>query len=276
MIDTDSFRVEPGSTVSLDAYDSHSKAGFDSKSKGIKFVKQNLEQLEELQSRLWAERKRSVVLVLQGMDTAGKDGTVRKVLSGLNPTGVVVWSFGKPGPHEIAHDYLWRIHQKMPQRGRIGVLNRSHYEDVLVVRVHKLVGEEVWSKRYRHINEFERMLTDEGTTILKCFLHISPEEQLSRLRDRIDDASKNWKLSDADFKERQFWPAYQEAFEAALSQCSTDYAPWYVVPAGHKWVRNTVVSQLLLEALIRLDPQYPDGPADFDRLRKLAEPDTAE
>lgn len=276
MIDTDSFRIEPGSTVSLDEHDSHSKVGFDSKSKGVAFVEHNLKKIEELQSRLWAERKRSVVLVLQGMDTAGKDGTVRKVLSGLNPTGVVVWSFGKPSPEEIAHDYLWRIHKKLPQRGRIGVLNRSHYEDVLAVRVHNLVDEEIWSKRYHHINEFERMLTDEGTTILKCFLHISPSEQLDRLRDRIDDPGKNWKLSDADFKEREFWPAYREAFEAALSKCSTEHAPWYVVPAGHKWARNTVVSQLLLEALVRIDPQYPDGPADFDRLRKLAEPETTE
>ena len=229
MIDLDGCRVQPGSDVSLDSFDPSSKAGLESKSEGRKLVDGNLQQLEALQSRLWAEKKRSVVLVLQGMDTAGKDGTVRKVLSGLNPTGVIVWSFGAPGPHELAQDYLWRIHQRMPQRGRIGVLNRSHYEDVLVVRVHNLVDESIWSRRYHHINEFERMLTDEGTTFVKCFLNISKDEQLDRLRERIDDPGKNWKLSDADFHERQFWPAYKEAFEAALSKCSTDHAPWYVI-----------------------------------------------
>ena len=271
MIDLDSVRVTPGTTVSLDTFDPGSRAGLPSKKEGEAIAAANLERTEELQSRLWAEKRKSLVLVLQGMDTAGKDGTIRKVLSGLNPTGVVVWSFGKPGPHELAHDYLWRIHDKLPQRGRIGVLNRSHYEDVLVVRVHELVPKSTWSRRYRHINEFERMLSDEGTTIIKCFLHISRDEQLQRLRERIEEPGKNWKLSDADFHERRYWPAYTEAFEEALTRCSTDHAPWHVVPANRKWVRNAVISQLLVDALEAIDPQYPDGPADLDDLRKLAD-----
>ena len=273
MMDLDTIRIRPGTKVSLKDFDPQSKAGMSSKHEGEELARISLEKIEELQSRLWAEKKHALVLVLQGMDTAGKDGTIRKVLSGLNPTGVVVWSFGKPGPHELDHDYLWRIHDKLPQRGRIGVLNRSHYEDVLAVRVHDLVPESIWSRRYRHINEFERMLTDEGTTIIKCFLHISPEEQLERLRDRIEEPGKNWKLSDADFQERKFWPAYTEAFEAALTECSTEHAPWHVIPANRKWVRNAVVSQILLDALEGLDPQYPDGPGDLDKLRRLADLD---
>lgn len=273
MIEIDSIRIKPGTKVSLKTFDPQSRAGMSSKDEGEKIAEKNLKKTEELQSRLWAEKKHGLVLVLQGMDTAGKDGTIRKVLSGLNPTGVVVWSFGKPSQNELDHDYLRRIHKKLPQRGRIGVLNRSHYEDVLAVRVHNLVPESTWSRRYRHINEFERMLTDEGTTIIKCFLHISPEEQLERLRDRIEEPGKNWKLSDADFHERKFWPAYTEAFEAALTRCSTDYAPWHVIPANRKWVRNAVISQILLDALEELDPKYPKGPSDLDELRRLADLD---
>ena len=216
-----------------------------------------LDALSELQTRLFAERTRALLVVLQAMDAGGKDGVIRSVLTGVNPAGVEVSSFGVPSEEERAHDYLWRIHRRAPERGRIGVFNRSHYEDVLVVRVKGLVPAAQWRRRYRHIRDLERMLVDEGTAIVKLFLHVSAEEQRRRLQDRIDSPDERWKFRAGDLDERARWDAYQLAFRDALRETSTDGAPWFVVPADRKWVRNLAVARILRDALARLDPQYP-------------------
>jgi PPK2 family polyphosphate:nucleotide phosphotransferase len=214
-------------------------------------------KLDALQQRLAAENTRSVLLVLQAMDAAGKDGTIRSILSGLNPAGVRVTSFKVPGGRETAQDYLWRVHAACPGDGEIGVFNRSHYEDVLVVRVKGYAKRPVWSRRFRHINEFERMLSDEGTSIVKCFLNVSKSEQARRFQARLDDPAKNWKFRAADLEDRKLWPKYQHAYEETIRQTSTSYAPWYVVPADHNWVRNLAVARILLGTLENLSPKFP-------------------
>ena len=215
-------------------------------------------QLDDVQQRLAAEAKRSVLLVLQARDAAGKDGTVRSIFSGLNPAGVKVTNFKVPAGREAVQDYLWRVHSACPSDGEIGVFNRSHYEEVLVVRVKGFVPESVWKKRYRHINEFERMLTDEGTTVVKCFLNVSKAEQAERFQDRLDDPSKRWKFRAGDLADRKLWPKYQDAYEDMIVKTSTSYAPWHVVPADHNWVRNLAVAKILLQSLEDLDPQFPE------------------
>ncbi len=259
--------VEPGSVVDLGAIDPRRTPGLSgSKEKERAAAEamhtENVVAMRDLQYRLWAEGGRSVLVVLQGMDTAGKDGTIRHVFGALNPQGVCVEGFKQPTPEELAHDYLWRIHRKTPARGRIVVFNRSHYEDVLVVRVHGLVPEAVWQRRYEEINAFERLLAGSGTTILKVFLHISKDEQKERLQARLDDPAKRWKFSAGDLAERKRWGEYQTAYTEALSRCSTEHAPWFVVPADRKWYRNWVVSSIVRRALERLDPQPPE--AEFD------------
>lgn len=214
-------------------------------------------ELDKLQQRLSAEHKRSLLLVLQARDAAGKDGTVRAIFSGLNPAGVRVTSFKVPGGRETEQDYLWRVHLACPGHGEIGVFNRSHYEDVLVVRVKGLVPRSVWSKRFRHINEFERMLSDEGTRIIKCFLNVSREEQARRFQDRLDDPTKSWKFRAGDLADSKLWPKFDKAYEDAIVKTSTSYAPWYVVPADHNWARNLAVAKILLQAMKELDPQFP-------------------
>jgi PPK2 family polyphosphate:nucleotide phosphotransferase len=214
-------------------------------------------KLDEVQQRLAAEGKRSVLLVLQAMDAAGKDGTIRTILSGLNPAGVEVTSFKAPAGRETEQDYLWRVHAAAPRRGEIGVFNRSHYEDVLIVRVKGFVAPSVWRKRFRHINEFERLLTDEGTTIIKCFLNVSKKEQAQRFQERLDDPTKNWKFRAGDLEDRKLWPKFQHAYEDAIRKTSTSYAPWYVVPADHNWVRNLAVAKILLKTLHGLNPKFP-------------------
>lgn len=214
-------------------------------------------KLDELQQRLAAENKRSVLLVLQARDAAGKDGTVRSIFSGLNPAGIRVSSFKVPAGRETAQDYLWRVHAACPARGEIGVFNRSHYEEVLVVRVKDLAAQAVWSRRFRHINEFERMLADEGTSIVKCFLNVSKAEQARRFQDRLDDPSKNWKFRSGDITDRKLWPKFERAYEEAIAKTSTPYAPWYVVPTDHNWVRNLAVAKILLNTLTALDPKFP-------------------
>jgi PPK2 family polyphosphate:nucleotide phosphotransferase len=225
-----------------------------------------LAELGGLQERLYAEAvgggHRSLILLLQGMDTSGKDGTVRKVVGGLNPAGVRITSFKKPTSEELAHDFLWRIDKAMPRPGEVVVFNRSQYEDVLVVRVHDLVPESEWSTRYDRINEFERRAVDAGTHLVKVMLHISKQEQKQRFAERLEDPTKHWKYNAGDLTERAFWDDYQLAYQDALSRCSTDAAPWHVVPADRKWCRNWVVANLLLDAMRDLDPQYP--PADYD------------
>ena len=259
MLDPALFRVSPGSTVSLVEHDPDSKTGFEGKKAQGKAQLPALNaRLSLLQQHLWAESEQSLLVVLQATDTGGKDGTIRHVFRGVNPQGVNVWSFGVPSEFELAHDYLWRIHQRTPPKGSITIFNRSHYEDVLVVRVHNLVPEERWSKRYGQIRDFERMLVDEGTVVVKVFLHISKEEQLKRLQARLDDPEKSWKFRKGDLEDRELWDQFQVAFQTAITETSTDEAPWYVVPANRKWYRNLAISSILIDTLERLDPQIPD------------------
>jgi len=224
------------------------------------------EQMRLLQRRLYAESKQQLLVVLQARDAGGKDGTIRKVFGGINPQGVTVHSFKVPSPEELAHDFLWRIHRKVPAKGMIGIFNRSHYEDILVVRVRKLAPEKVWRPRFEHINNFERNLVDSGTRILKFFLHISPEEQKERFRDRLEDPEKFWKFSPDDLAKRKLWGDYSDAFEEMMERCSTPYAPWYAIPADQKWYRNLVVTRTILATLQEMNPQFPDpgfNPGDY-------------
>ncbi len=225
---------------------------------------ENLEELKHLQYLLYAESKRSVLVVLQATDTGGKDGAIRKTFGALNPAGVTVHPFGKPSEEELAHDYLWRIHHHTPQDGHITIFNRSHYEDVLVVRVHDLVPKGVWSKRYKHIRNFEEMLYDEGTTVIKFFLNISKDEQKERLQARLDDPERHWKFNVGDLAERELWDDYREAFEVAMKETSTDCAPWYAIPADRKWFRNYAISTIVLEHLRSLDMKYPEPEEGLD------------
>lgn len=220
------------------------------------------EKLESLQERLWAEGTRSLLLVLQGMDTSGKGGTVGHVVSSMNPAGVDVSAFKKPIDEELAHDFLWRIEKRLPGPGEVVVFDRSHYEDVLVVRVHGLVDEPTWRARYDQINDFERRVIEAGTTIVKCFLHISYDEQRERLLARLDDPTKHWKFRERDIEERALWQDYMAAYDDALALCSSDDAPWFVIPADHKWYRDWAIGTLLVETLERMDPRYP--PTDLD------------
>jgi PPK2 family polyphosphate:nucleotide phosphotransferase len=220
-----------------------------------------VERIGELQELLYAEHKHKILIILQGMDTSGKDGAIRKVLRETSPQGVHVVSFKKPTEAELDHDYLWRVHSQVPGRGEIVVFNRSHYEDVLVVRVHSLVSKNVWKKRYEHINAFERMLVDEGTTILKFFLHISREEQRERLQARLDDPTKRWKFQHGDLEERKRWDDYMRAYEDVLEKTSTEWAPWHIIPADRKAMRDFFVAGHVVKALEKLKMKYPD-PAD--------------
>jgi PPK2 family polyphosphate:nucleotide phosphotransferase len=266
-MNTDRYRVAPDSKIDLTAWDPDDKHLFDGdKQAGEAALPALSKRLEALQELLYAEGKHKVLIVLQGMDTAGKDGTIRHVFEGVNPQGVRVASFKAPTPLELAHDYLWRIHQQTPARGQIVIFNRSHYEDVLVVRVHDLVPPEVWKRRYEQINAFERQLAEEGTTILKFFLHISKDEQKQRLQERLDEPEKRWKFSTGDLAERRLWGDYQTAYTAVLEKTSTGHAPWYIVPANRKWYRNLVISHVIIEALEGLNMRYPEPEAGLDQI----------
>lgn len=234
------------------------------KDDAIKELKRLREEIAEWQWKLYAEHERALLVVLQGPDAAGKDGTVRHVFRGCNPQGLAVSSFKKPSDMELAHDYLWRIHARLPERGRIGLFNRSHYEDVLVPRVEKWLTRRRLEQRYRQINEFERMLVEEGTTVLKFFLHLSPEEQLERFRARLENPRKRWKYNPDDLKKHRQWPEYEKAYEAMLSRCSTEHAPWYVVPSDQKWYRNLAVAQAVCAKLRRMKPKFPDPEFQID------------
>ena len=257
------YQIAPGMTVDLDDHDPRDLAMAANKDAGRKLLSRLNERLEALQEVLYAEGRHRVLVVLQATDTGGKDGTIRHVFDGTNPQGVKVASFKVPTPRERAHDYLWRVHDKVPGNGEITVFNRSHYEDVLVVRVHGLVKEERWTRRYRQINEFERMLVEEGTTIVKFFLNISKDEQKERLQARLDDPTKHWKFSLGDLEERALWDDYRRAFEAVLSRTSTEWAAWHVVPADRKWYRNLVVASTLVETLEALAMNYPTRDDDL-------------
>ncbi len=253
---SDALLINPGRRVHLANFDTGNTHGLKKDEAETRLEKLRAELLD-LQTVLYAEARRSVLIVLQGIDASGKDGTIRHVMSGLNPQGVTVTSFKVPEGAEKRHDYLWRIHQAVPEHGKIGIFNRSHYEDVLVVRVHDIVPKAEWSKRYAQINEFERMLSENGTRILKFFLLISKQEQAERLAARIEDPSKNWKFSAEDTKERKYWSDYIAAYEDALRKCSTPWAPWHLIPSDRKWFRNLAVAQILRDELRSMKLEYP-------------------
>jgi PPK2 family polyphosphate:nucleotide phosphotransferase len=256
MIDSP-YLVRPGKKVKLSDYRTDETGKFNDKEAAEKPTASNLKKLDELQEVLYAQGKHALLVVFQAMDGGGKDGAIAHVFGGVNPQGCSVTSFKAPSTEELAHDYLWRIHRATPGRGIIGIFNRSHYESVLVERVKNLVPEDVWARRYEQINHFERMLSDEGTTIIKFFLHISWEEQKRRMEKRLKDPTKNWKFSPADLKERGRWHDYMKAYHDALEKCSTKHAPWYIVPADHKWYRNWVVSHTIVKTLEKLDLRFP-------------------
>ena len=258
----DTYRVLPGTTVRLANIDAADTQSIDKASAKAETKDLN-RRLEALQELLYAEGRHKVLIVLQAMDAAGKDGTIRHVFDRVNPQGVKVASFKKPTSEELAHDYLWRVHEHTPGTGEITIFNRSHYEDVLIVRVLGLVPEERWLRRYEHIRTFEKLLADEGTTIIKFYLHISKDEQRARLQARLDDPNKHWKFDAGDLDQRRRWDDYMAAYEAAMSETSTEWAPWHVVPAEHKWFRNLVISRILVGALEGLNMAYPEQTDDL-------------
>ncbi|MDY7041235.1 MAG: polyphosphate kinase 2 family protein [Chloroflexota bacterium] len=261
------YRVRPDTKIDLSQWDPNDRGAFGGDKREAREKLRTLnERLEELQELLYAEHKHKVLIVLQAMDTGGKDGTIRHVFEGVNPQGVKVAGFKVPTPEELDHDYLWRIHKRSPARGTIVIFNRSHYEDVLAVRVHNLAPPAVWGRRYAHINSFERMLSDEGTTILKFFLHIDLDEQKKRFQARLDEPRKRWKFRLGDVKERKLWPEYMRAYEDVLGKTSTEWAPWYIVPANRKWYRNLVVATVLVETLGGLNMSYPQPEEDLDNV----------
>jgi len=261
VLDIAPYLVTPGTEANLAARDTRSTEGFNGgKLEGKEALKPLNSTLAELQTRLWAESKQKLLIILQAMDTGGKDGTIRSVFEGVNPQGVRVWGFGAPNEWELAHDYLWRIHQRTPENGGIAIFNRSHYEDVLIVRVKGLVSEQRWRQRFDHIVEFERLLADEGTTVVKLFLHISKKEQKERLEARLREPDKRWKFNVADLEDRKLWEDFSVAYEEAISRTSSEHAPWYVVPADRKWYRDLAVASILIKALEKMNPTYPPEP----------------
>jgi PPK2 family polyphosphate:nucleotide phosphotransferase len=255
----------PGERISLKNFDPAYRGNYN-KAQASAEEKQLEKRFAELQERLYAEGRQALLIVLQAMDAGGKDGTIKRVFDCVNPQGVRVTSFKAPTPQELAHDFLWRIHQHVPPKGYIGIFNRSHYEDVLIVRVNQLVPKAVWEKRYEHINQFEKLLTDSGVKILKFFLHISKEEQKQRFQERLDDPSKHWKFSTGDLSVRNQWDDYMRAYEDAITRCNTDYAPWHIVPANRKWYRNFVITRTIVDALDAMNPQYPVAESGLDQV----------
>lgn len=254
----DQLVVRPGTKVKLHEWNPEETFGFSKDDeKTHSTLAKLLRHLDDLQNLLYASKKYALLIVLQGVDSAGKDGTIRHVMSGVSPQGCRVTSFKTPTEEELLHDFLWRIHKAVPERGEIGIFNRSHYEDVLAVRVHKLLHKSVWSKRYKEINRFERQISNDNVKVLKFFLHISREEQLKRLDERLHDKKKEWKLSSADFREREYWPQYVSAYEDALSYCSTPWAPWFIIPSNHKWLRNIAVSHIIVKTLEDMNMKFP-------------------
>lgn len=268
------FIVKPGDSISLvgvgkDCTPEHTPEyteAYRKKGETKKPLKKLNKRMLKLQELLYAESQHALLVILQGMDTCGKDGTIRKVMAGINVQGCDVVNFKVPSADEISRDFLWRAHKAVPQKGKIGIFNRSHYEDVLVVRVHDLVPKSVWKQRYQQINDFEKMLVENGTVVLKFFLHISKDEQKERLESRINDPSKHWKITEADIRERAYWDDYMQAYEAVLQKCSTDWAPWYIIPANKKWYRNLVITERIVETLEGLDMKFPKPTSDVSIL----------
>lgn len=256
-------RVNGKRKIKLKNIDPDSKGGM-TKEEALPLTKKATGKIEALQEKLYAEHQQSLLVVLQAIDTGGKDGTIRKVFSGVNPQGVRVWSFKVPTQWESDHDFLWRYHERTPGKGMINIFNRSYFEDVLVVRVKNLVPKDVWERRYEQINDFESMLTQNNTKVIKFFLHISKDEQKERLQSRLDDPEKHWKFSTADLAERAYWDDYQEAFQDAINRCATDESPWYVVPANRKWYRDYLISTTVASVLEEMDPQWPEEEEGLD------------
>lgn len=264
---TSKYLAKPGSEISLSKFSTKDTSGIKSKEDAKELLDKNIEKMIELQDRLYASDKYSLLLIFQAMDAAGKDSTIKHVMSGLNPQGTQVYSFKQPSKEEIDHGFLWRIQKAVPERGRIGIFNRSHYEEVLVVKVHdllryqqlpsELIDENIWQKRYDQINNFEKYLAENGTVVIKFFLHVSKDEQKERFLARIDDKTKNWKFSAADVEERKYWDKYQDAYEEAISATSKKSAPWYIIPADKKWFARLLVSEIIVETLKKLDLEYP-------------------
>jgi PPK2 family polyphosphate:nucleotide phosphotransferase len=262
------FVVERGSKLRLSKIDASYTGKHETHEKALPEIQAHLERMDKLQYLLFADGNQSLLVILQALDAAGKDGVIRHVFSGMNPQGTFVYGFKQPSKYEAAHDFLWRAHLRTPGKGEVVVFNRSYYEDVLVVRVHKLVPNLVWSKRYDLINDFETMLSQNGTTILKFYLHISPDEQLSRFKQRLDDPSRHWKISESDYSERELWPEYMAAYEDAMPLTSTKHAPWYIIPANHKWFRNLVVSQIVADTLDEMGLKLPATRVDLADIRR--------
>jgi PPK2 family polyphosphate:nucleotide phosphotransferase len=261
--------VTPGSKIRLKHFDAGYHGKHESRKAALPEIQENLQKMEELQYRMYAENKHSLLIVLQGLDAAGKDGVVRHVLTGMNPSGCVSVNFKQPTAKELAHDFLWRVHPHVPAKGSVAIFNRSHYEDVLVARVHDLVPEKVWSKRYDQINDFEQLIaTENNTTILKFFLHISKDEQLARFKKRLDDPARQWKISDSDYKERDYWGDYTKAFEDVLDKTSAEHAPWFIIPSNHKWFRDLAISQIIVRQLEDMDMQLPKPTVNLAEIRR--------
>jgi PPK2 family polyphosphate:nucleotide phosphotransferase len=259
--------IKPHSRVKLSRIPTSETGGFKSPEAAAAVLASHRKQLSELQEVLYASRQKAILIVLQGMDTAGKDGTISHIFSGVNPQGCNVAPFKEPTPIELSHDFLWRVHPQIPARGMIQIFNRSHYEDVIVPRAHNQLPRKVIAQRLADINEFEAMLYDNNVVVLKFFLHISHDEQTSRLRERIKDPDKHWKLSEADFRERRFWPRYEEAYDEAIAATSKKNAPWFVIPSDHKWYRNVAVSQVIVHAIESLKLKYPKPTMDPTKVR---------
>ncbi len=253
----DAFKVRPGRAAKLADRDPRDTLGLHDEGAADARQAHNVRRLSDLQKVLYAEGSRAVLIVLQGMDTSGKDGTTRHLLTGVNPQGVRVVGFKKPSELELSHDYLWRVHMACPRRGEIGVFNRSHYEDVGIVRVHGLVPRSVWTRRYQQINDFERLLSENGTVVLKFFLHISKKEQRERLQERLEDPEKHWKMNPRDLDERALWNKYMAAYEDAIARCASADAPWYVIPSDRKWFRNLAISEIVVDRMERMRLRYP-------------------
>jgi PPK2 family polyphosphate:nucleotide phosphotransferase len=264
----DRFKVAPGSKVKLKDIDPAFKDRHESHKAAAAELEQHQTKLRALQELLNADGRFALLICLQGMDTAGKDGTIDHILGAMNPQGCRVVGFREPSAEELAHDFLWRIHRAAPARREVAIFNRSHYEDVLVVRVHNLVPQAVWSGRYDQINAFEQGLATANTHILKFFLHISKEEQLHRFKKRLDDPAKQWKISESDYKEREFWDDYMTAYEDALGRCSTKQAPWFVIPSDHKWFRNLAIGRIVVDYLEGLDLKFPPPSVDLEQIRR--------
>jgi PPK2 family polyphosphate:nucleotide phosphotransferase len=259
--------AKPGEKIKLAHYDADNTLGWQKGHKMKASLDKAIDRLDKLQYLLYADHKRALLVVLQGLDAAGKDGTIRHVMTGCNPQGCHVTSFKKPSTEELEHDYLWRVHHAVPEYGDIGIFNRSHYEDVLVVRVHKLVPKDVWLHRYDQINRFESILDENHVKVIKFFLHISKDEQKKRFQQRIDDPDRRWKISEADFDERKFWDDYTAAYEDVLTKCSTPRAPWYIVPANKKWFRNLAVSHIIADTLEEMKLKFPPPTVDVKKLK---------